>query len=85
MSGQRIGRVVKWVGDSSKRWGIINSYQSGAAMPEKFFFHVSWLKTPNCLVCAGLRVTFTPGPPRTERELPTAQNVHATDVREVIS
>jgi len=76
MSEQRTGRVVKWVGDANKGWGLINSYRPGVATPDKFFFHVSWVKS-NSLMFPGLRVIFTPGPPRSEKELPTALEVHA--------
>jgi hypothetical protein len=79
MSEQRTGRIVKWVGDSSKGWGLINSYRPGVTMPDKFFVHASWVKT-NSLMFAGLRVTFTPGPSRTEKELPTALEVHVMEV-----
>lgn len=73
---ERSGRVVKLVGD---RWGLINSYRLGIAAPDKFFFHISWVKTPKAELCPGVRVTFTPGPPRSEKELPTALDVRVNE------
>ena len=67
----RTGRIVKWVAD--KGWGIINSYAVHSA-PEKFFVHFS-----NCAsresIAVGVKVSFTPGPPRSANELPVALQV----------
>jgi hypothetical protein len=70
MIEQRTGRIVKWV----KSWGLINSYREGEVAPDRFFVHITWIQSKT-EVATGLRVTFTPGPPRTANELATARDV----------
>jgi hypothetical protein len=72
MSDKVAGRVVKWVDE--RGWGIINAYL-GANAPQKFFCHVSNflpLEKNDYYIGVGMRVEFTPGPPRNEKELPIA-------------
>ena len=76
---ERRGKIVKWVGEQG--WGIINSYVHGQNAPQKFFFHVSWVKSEHVFVYPGCRVTFHAGPPRTERELPTALDIILMDAK----
>jgi hypothetical protein len=77
---ERKGRIVKWIGDNERGWGLINSYQQGSTTPDKFFIHISMIKNQGFPIYAGLRVSFIPGPPRSEKELPTALETYLLDV-----
>jgi hypothetical protein len=69
METERISGIIKRY-HSDRGWGLIYTYPPDGAIPVKWFFHFSQIRSGVPLI--GHVASFIPGPPRSSADLATA-------------